>query len=145
MNFFVQIPTRVALESESTVTQCDPTPCTIGGQSNSCGAYKLLVYSVADQAGVRLQSQLTVKEIVTNWSDGAPVIQLDQPTDETARFSDLIGVGANPCPPNGFSFDRRQQFIADLKGKTFQLTTTKRLQLQKNLGGYSITVTNVQQ
>ena len=51
VNFFVQIPTRVAVESESSITQCDPTPCTIQGKPNSCGdPYKMIASVVNSNA-----------------------------------------------------------------------------------------------
>jgi hypothetical protein len=147
VNFFVQIPTRVTLESMSGVTTCDPTHCTINGQPNKCGAYRDLVYQVVDQSGNPVQAEGTVTETITEWSSGAPLPPDSQATDENGRFADLVGIaGADSnCPSNGSGFDRRQKFAAQFGETTFNLTTTNRLQVQKSSGQYTITITTTQQ
>ncbi|HXG06805.1 MAG TPA: IPT/TIG domain-containing protein [Nitrososphaera sp.] len=147
VNFFVQVPARIIRESMSDITTCDPSLCTINNEPNKCGAFRNLVYQVVDQAGNPIRNQGTVTEIITQWSNDAAVSTDPQATDENGRFADLVGIagaGSN-CPSNGSGFDFRQKFTGQFAGKTFNLTTIHRLQVQKSSGQYTITVTVTQQ
>lgn len=145
VDFFVQVPTKVTQESMSGVTQCDPTPCTIDEKPNRCGAFRTIIYPVADQEGQPIREIGTVTELISRWSDPSEALIDTQTrsTNEIGRFTDVVGMArtAPNCPLDGEGADLRQKFLVVINGKQYSLSTINRLQLAKSSGQYAITVT----
>lgn len=144
VNFFVQIPTKIRRDSLDDITTCDPNRCTIGQIQNACGAYRVVHYTLVDQANPSqpIAVPCTVTETVTNLSDNS---QITKPisTNEAGQFDDLLALfKVTTCPSPGESASVRQTFTAKVGNKTFNLTTTNRIDYSKSTSGtYSISIT----
>ncbi|MEW6130729.1 MAG: Ig-like domain-containing protein [Acidobacteriota bacterium] len=149
VNFFVQIPSRITIESQGELITCDPTLCTIDNQPNKCGAYRIATYQLADQNGQAISTEGSVTEFISEWSDQTETTVFEKSAQIGAdgRISDLVGFAGtgSSCPINGDGFDRRQKFKVTVNNKSFDLTTKQRLQGQKSLGQYSISITTAVQ
>jgi hypothetical protein len=146
VNFYVQIPTTIRQDGIDAITTCDPTRCTIGTQTNACGAYRLVHYTLVDQAnpGQPIEEMATVTELVKDLSvpndQGTPK---SIPTNEAGAFDDLLAqFKTTTCPSLGESASVSQTFTATVGNKTFTLTRANRIDYMKSTSGqYSITLT----
>jgi IPT/TIG domain-containing protein len=146
VNFYVQIPTTIRQDSIDAITTCDPTRCTIGTQQNACGAYRLVHYTLVDQANPAqpIAEMATVTETVKDLSvPNDPGTSKSIPTNEDGAFDDLLALfKITTCPSLGESASVSQTFTATVGNKTFTLTRANRIDYMKSTSGqYSITIT----
>jgi hypothetical protein len=146
VKFFVQIPTKVTRDSQSSITTCDPSLCTINGQPNKCGAFRTLTYQIWDQRNPAqtVEEPGTVTEFISQWSDASETTIETQSDDVNANgiFADLVGVTGigSACPSNGNLADLRQKFSVSINSVSHNLTTRRRIQMSKSSGAYSINI-----
>jgi len=149
VNFFVQVPSRLARTSISNVIVIDPGPGNIVnafGQvvaTNVCGAYRNRVYTLVDQQGQPIVADVPVTESFYDYQGpGSTPQPLTQSTTD-GRIGDVLAIFKTypSCPSNGEGISFRQKFSVTVAGTTFQLSTINFIQMQKSSGTYTINVT----
>ncbi|HEY6333670.1 MAG TPA: IPT/TIG domain-containing protein [Blastocatellia bacterium] len=162
VNFFVQVPTRVTVDSPGnpgTVVVIDPGPGNIvtangetpNGGSNVCGAYENVTYQLADQKGNPIEAAGTSMEVVTQVGGTDSTLTTGSGTiNDAGQLADTLAIFkpmGKGCPAVGDSITDNHMFSVTLTGQSmpYTLTTVQKVVLTKTSGGsppsYSFTIT----
>ncbi len=158
VDFFVQIPKKARRDELANTVIIDPGPGDIVDifgqtfQTNRCGAYRNLKYTLLDQDDEVLvlgaSEGLAISEVFSNAQISPPEANPPTPittsTNNVGVFGDIIGATSPfpQCPP-AFSYSATQKFKVTVNSQVFNLTTQNTLGVSKNsTGRWSITVTD---
>jgi hypothetical protein len=134
VNFFVQIPKKARRDELANTVIIDPGPGDIISifeqifQTNRCGAYRNLKYTLLDQNDEELvlgnAEGLSISELFSNPQmspSGVPHPQaITTSTNNIGEFGDIIGASKPfpDCPP-AFSYSATQKFIVTVNSIQF--------------------------
>jgi len=135
VTFFVQIPTKIRRDSISALQN----------ETGGCGATKTLNYSLLDQAGVVISEDLTVDEVLSDFTSDPSGLQQPDPKHPPANAGHLVdevGYRIPTCPPP-FTISLTQKFTVTVGQTTYNLTTTNSVSYGRDASGNKfVTVTN---
>lgn len=135
VNFFVQVPTRLRRDSISALMN----------QQGGCGATKTLEYTLLDQAGEVIAEDLTVDEVLSNFTSNPSGLPPPLPKHALANAGHLVdevGYRIATCPPP-FTISLTQKFTVKIGQTTYNLTTTNSVSYGRDASGNKfVTVTN---
>ena len=107
------------------------------GQPNQCGAYRTVSYTLLDQQGQAIITDMPITELISNYS-GPPNVQ---PLNKTVNLNngalnDLFAFFTSaPTCPSPFSATFTQNFNVSVGLNVYNLTTTNALTLARNASG----------
>ncbi|MGH9899493.1 MAG: IPT/TIG domain-containing protein [Pyrinomonadaceae bacterium] len=128
LNFFVQIPSRLRRDSISELTD-EP-----GGR---CGASRELAYTLVDQAGEVIMQDVTVQEVLSNFTSDPPGLsppEAKSPVTNAGHLIDTVGYTIPTCPPP-FTIRLTQTFTVNTGQITRNLSTANSISFGRDASG----------